>query len=288
MAMREFELVRPDDLDHCLQSLRHHSRDAALVAGGTDLHVEMRAGTRQPRVLIAISGIPELRSVEAGQGRISFGPALTASEIAADPALGSVRVLGEAASSIGSPQIRNVATAGGNLANASPAGDLYPPLLALKARLIIRRAEGRRELDLEDFAKGPGRTALEPDELISEVAFERPGDDCFTGFAKIGLRNAVAISVASAAIVARAADGRLCDVRIACGAVADRPIRMKRTEALLLEAPPTPELAREAADAASHECDPITDIRATAGYRKHVVGVIVSRLVEAAWRALIE
>ena len=129
---------------------------------------------------------------------------------------------------------------------------------------------------------------MRPDELISGISFEKPGAGFYTDFAKIGLRNAVAISVASAAIVARAANGGLEDVRLACGAVADRPIRMRRAEALLEGAPPTAELAREAGEAASRECDPITDIRATAEYRRHVVGVIVSRLVEAAWHDLLE
>ena len=286
--MPEFELIRPESLDHCLRSLRQYSGEAALIAGGTDLHVLMRAKTRQPRMLIAIGGVPELRFVRAGDGGISFGSALTPAEIAADRTLGRVHALKHAASSIGSPQIRNVGTAGGNLANASPAGDLYPPLLALGARVIVRSVDGERDLDLEDFVRGPGITALRPDELISGISFEKPGAGFYTDFAKIGLRNAVAISVASAAIVARAANGGLEDVRLACGAVADRPIRMRRAEALLEGAPPTAELAREAGEAASRECDPITDIRATAEYRRHVVGVIVSRLVEAAWHDLLE
>jgi CO/xanthine dehydrogenase FAD-binding subunit len=202
--------------------------------------------------------------------------------------------------------------------NASPAGDLYPALLALDANVLLKSANGEREVSLEDFVTGPGETIIEPEEMLIATSFVDPGaggagenafgsgegagdageraggegegagdEDgaagrLFTGFAKVGLRNALAISVANAALVARAADGALTGVKIACGAVAPTAIRMRPVEELLEGRVPTEALIEEAARIASSECDPLSDIRATAEYRRHVTGVVVSRLIRKA------
>jgi CO/xanthine dehydrogenase FAD-binding subunit len=284
--MFEFDCVRARDLGEALAVLARGGADAAVLAGGTDLHVLMRSGARKPRVVVAIAGIPDLRLCEAADGAVRLGAALTHAEIARHPRLAQVEALAQAARSVGSPQIRNVGTVGGNVANASPAGDLYPPLLVLDAKVVLASAGSRREVVLEDFVTGPGANSLAPGEIVSEVSFTRPPGKFHSGFAKIGLRNAVAISVANCALVATVAAGKFDDVRLACGAVAPRPIRMRKAEALLSGERLTAELVEEVSRAASAECDPITDIRATAAYRRQVAGALVARLIRAAWRDL--
>jgi carbon-monoxide dehydrogenase medium subunit len=284
--MHEFKCVLARDLIEALRALAEHAPEAALIAGGTDLHVAMRAGTRTPRVLISIAKVPELRRVDGDGAAISFGSALTHAEISRHGMLAASRALTKAASAVGSPQVRNVGTAGGNLANASPAGDLYPALLVLGARLTLECLTGSREVDVEAFAKGPGTCCAEPHEIISHVSLPPPAPGLYSNFVKLGLRNAVAISVANAAIAMTAQGGKIEKVRIACGAVAPTAMRMRRAEALLAGERPTDELMKEAGHAAYTECDPITDLRATSEYRRHVVGVLVRRLVESAWREL--
>jgi xanthine dehydrogenase FAD-binding subunit len=237
-------------------------------------------------VVVAISGIGDLRLCEVTDGAVRLGAALTHAEIAAHPRLAKVEALAQAARAVGSPQIRNVGTVGGNVANASPAGDLYPPLLALDAKVLVASAASRREVALDDFVTGPGTSSLAPGEIVCEVRFASPPGKFHSGFAKVGLRNAVAISVANCALVATAPAGKFGDVRLACGAVAPRPIRMRKAEALLSGERLTAELVEEVSRAASQECDPITDIRATAAYRRQVAGALVARLLRAAWRDL--
>jgi CO/xanthine dehydrogenase FAD-binding subunit len=284
--MFEFDCIRARDLGEALAALARGGAEAAVLAGGTDLHVLMRSGARKPRVVVAIAGIPDLRLCEETDGTVRLGAALCHAEIARHPLLAEVGALAQAARAVGSPQIRNVGTVGGNVANASPAGDLYPPLLALEGRVGLASAASRREVALDDFVTGPGQTRLAPGEMVTGVAFSTPAGKYYSGFAKIGLRNAVAISVANCAMVATAPAGKFGDVRLACGAVAPRPIRMRKAEALLAGERLTAGLVEEVSRAASAECDPITDIRATAAYRRHVAGVLVARLVRAAWRDL--
>jgi carbon-monoxide dehydrogenase medium subunit len=255
------------------------------MAGGTDLSVLFRAKAKTPAVVVWLGKAESLRGARESNGTMELGPLVTHSELARLPTLAGIASLAKAASGVGSPQIRNVGTVGGNLANASPA-DLYPPLLTLDARLELASVRRNRTVRLEDFATGPGSTALEPNEIITGVVFDKPVGKLHCDFTKIGLRNALAISVASAAVAAWAAGGKFEDVRIACGAVAPRPTRMREVERLLRGEALTPRLLSEVEAAASRACDPITDLRATGAYRRHVLGVIVSRLVEGAWRSL--
>jgi CO/xanthine dehydrogenase FAD-binding subunit len=285
-AVMNFEAHIPETLVEALALLGRHAEDARVVGGGTDLYILIKSGMLAPGHLISAGHLEELRQVSEENDEISLGAGLTHSEMARLEILQQIPCLVEAARSVGSPQVRNAGTLGGNLANASPAADLYPPLLALDARLDILKQDSRRTVDIDDFVKGPGLTALAPEEMVGRVFFRRPAGPCFAAHLKVGLRDALAVSVTSAAIVARAGDGRLRDVRIACGAVAPVPIRMRKVEALLEGEAPTEELIREAGARASSECDPITDIRATRRYRCHVTGVVVSRLVRRACRHL--
>jgi CO/xanthine dehydrogenase FAD-binding subunit len=284
--MIRFETIVPETLDECMDALAACGRGGALLAGGTDLHILMETGMRKPAIVISIGKIGELRTLSDTGGDFHIGAAVTHAELADSGLLEGLDCLRSAAGSIGSPQVRNVATVGGNIANGSPAGDLFPPLLVMDAVVHTKSPGGERRIRLEDLPKGPGMTGLLPDELITHVRFNKPQGRFYSGFVKIGLRNALAISVASAAMFATLGDGAFAEVRIACGAVSPRPIRLRRVESLLEGNRPSPEIVDEAAMLASEGCDPITDLRATRAYRKHVNGVVVSRLVRDAWRHL--
>ena len=284
--MRDLDVVIPESVEQCLEALERYAGDAVPMAGGTDLRVLMRAGAKEPAVLVWLGRLDVLRYIREDSSGISIGPIVTHAEVARAGTLGRIASLRKAAGAVGSPQIRNVGTAGGNLANASPAGDLYPPLLTMDAEVVVKGRRGDRTVKLEDFAEGPGETGLGYDEILASIRFQAPPEGTYTDFNKLGLRNAVAISVASCAIFARTKNGRFDDVRIACGAVAPKAIRMRAVEDLLGGEKLTAELVREVEAATSRICDPITDLRASADYRRHVAGVIVSRLVEDAWSGL--
>ena len=287
--MADVDVVIPESLEQCLETLETFAGDAVPIAGGTDLRVLMRARVKDPRVLVWLGSLPDLKHIACEAGTVSIGPTVTHAEISSNATLqsiapGSTASLLKAALAVGSPQVRNVGTAGGNLANASPAADLYPPLLTLDAEVTARSRRGERTIRLEDLADGPGSTDLGHDEILTGIRFKVPADGAYTDFSKLGLRNAVAISVASAAVFARFRGGKFEEVRIACGAVAPKAIRMRAVEDLLCGETLSVELLREVEEATSRICDPITDLRASADYRRHVAGVIVSRLVEDAWR----
>ena len=282
--MHKFEVIRPESLKQCLEALAERGEHASLLAGGTDLNILMDTGLKTPGFVIDIGTLGELRFLRGENGRQLIGATATHADVRSG--LEGLACLSRASGRVGSPQIRNVATVGGNIANASPSGDVYPPLLALDAVVALASSGGEREVPLRDLATGPGETIIGPDELITHVSFDQVGEGAYTDFVKVGLRNALAISVASAAIVARGDGNVLTDVRIACGAVAPRAMRMNDVEELVTGNEPDVVLVDEAAKVAGSICCPITDIRATAEYRRHVTGVIVSRLVENAFTRL--
>jgi CO/xanthine dehydrogenase FAD-binding subunit len=282
--MHEFHLERPADLDQCLDALSEYGEDASLLAGGTDLRVLMDAGLRSPAYVLDLGGISELCFMREEDGRHLIGATQTHDGV--ECGFRDLRCLSRAAGSVGSPQIRNMGTAGGNLANASPSGDLFPPLLALDAEVFLNSKGSERRLPLAGLCRGPGETVIEPDEMLTRITFPKPKDGTYTDFIKVGLRNALAISVASAAVAAEG-DGRaVTRLAVACGAVAPTPLRMPEVEEMVTGREPSPELIEEAGRAARAMCCPISDIRGTAGYRRHVTGIIVSRLVEGALRAV--
>jgi CO/xanthine dehydrogenase FAD-binding subunit len=273
--MNDFEVLRPRSLEECLDMLATCGEGGAPIAGGTDLHLLMQEGLRTPSPLIHIGRLGELRGCLEAEGRIHLGPALTHSEVAAAAVTEGIACLRAAAGSVGSPQIRNVGTVGGNLANASPAADTYPALMVLEAELKIAGPDGGRSVAIESFPRGPGLTVLRPGEMISDITFKPPEDRAVTSFHKVGLRNALAVSVASLAVYFTMDGRKVGSVRLAGGAVAPRPIRLRQTEELLLGEEPSPDLAAEAGRTAAGECEPVTDLRADVDYRRQVMGGLV-------------
>ena len=258
------EIVSPTSLDEALRVKAEHP-DAVPIQGGTDVMVELNFDRGRPSVLLNLNEVSELRGWSRENGTFRLGSGLTYTEAMEAPLAEAAPALAEASRTVGSPQIRNRGTIGGNLGTASPAGDALPPLLVADAELVLRSTGGERTLPLTDFLLGPKQNALEPDELIVAVRM-RPAGPRQT-FMKIGPRNAMVIAVVSLAL---AVDEDRGEVRASFGSAGPVPG--------LVTAPleERGELPERVAAAAS----PIDDVRGTAGYRTHALRVLTARALE--------
>ncbi len=282
--MLDFEYYRPQNAEELGEILARTG--GRLVAGGTDVLPRLRRGQFLADCLIDISRLRELRFICETEDEIQLGALTTHADLLASLLLPpAAPALAQAAAAIGCPQTRQRGTLGGNLANASPAADSAPPLLSLDADVRLAGAGGARVLPLRDFFSGPGATRMEAGEYIHSVAFRRPSGRWGAAFEKLGKRSGMAISVASvAAYLELGADGRLQAARLALGSVAPCPLRSPHAEALLTGALPAPGLFQQAGQAALADIAPISDVRASAEYRAHVVPVLVRRALEQALR----
>jgi len=273
----------PDTVETAVSHLGEHP-ESSVLAGGTDLMVEVNEGHRRPDGnVVVVSRIPELRSWRRDQSSVTIGAAVTYREIETGPLGRIVPALAEASRTVGSPQIRNAGTLGGNLGTCSPAGDGLPVLAALDATVELASPAGRRTVTVAEFMVGPKRTALRPGELI--VSATVPITDGWQGYAKVGVRNAMVIAVASTCVVLDRTQERAA---IALGSVGPTILRCPEAEALLessidwstlrVDEVALPQIA-SAVSAASR---PITDHRSSAEYRRHAVGVLARRLVRRA------
>lgn len=270
--------LAPASLDEALGLLTEHGPKARILAGGTDLIVEMDRGLRRPEMVVDITRIAGLDTIEERNGSFWLGPLVTHNQVANDERLiARAFPLVQAAWEVGSPQLRNRGTVTGNLVTASPANDTIPPLLALGARLHLRSAaRGGRVVALDHFYTAFRQVDLRPDEMVVGLEVPALGEGERGGFAKLALRRAQAIAVVSVAIVRRVGETRL-----ALGSVAPTVIRAPAAEALLAEASLTDETIEEAARLAAEAARPIDDVRSTAAYRQHVVHVLTRRLLLA-------
>ena len=249
---------------------------AHLLTGGTDFMVEVNFNHRKPTDVISLSRVEELRhwSVDRSAGSVFIGAAVVYADMEKGELAGLVPALAEAARTVGSPQIRSAGTLGGNLGTCSPAGDGLPVLAALDAVVHLSSAVGDRAVPFADFMTGPKRNDRRPGEIITGVTV--PVADGFQGYAKVGVRNAMVISIASACLAVRS--GR---VSIALGSVGPTVIRAAAAEEWLSTAGPLDDqLAREFGTRVAAEARPIDDHRSTAAYRRHAVAVISTRLLE--------
>jgi CO/xanthine dehydrogenase FAD-binding subunit len=274
--MWRFEYLRAKDLNEALRILR--GEEVYPIAGGTNLLADIRSEAIRPRAVLDIGFLPELRELNHQDGKIEMGPCLTMTEITNAPMIKSkAPILSESAGSVGGPQIRNRATPGGNIVSASPAADTVVSLVALGAEVTLHNATAKRTVLLEDLFVEPGRTKIKREELLTRISFQALSPEERSVFFKLGRRNAMAISVVNLAIVA-ANDGakeRWRSVRIVLGAVASTVIRARKAEAFLCNRRIERSLFREASRLAALECSPISDIRASAEYRKAMVEVLV-------------
>jgi carbon-monoxide dehydrogenase medium subunit len=257
---------------------------ARFLAGGTDLIIQMRRGKCAPEHLIALHRVPGLDTIEAN-GDVTLGALVTHRRIERSSLFhGALRGLVEGAEVVGGHQIRNVATVGGNIANASPAADLVPVLLALDARVTCTGTAGARQLALDEFLVGPGQTRRRPDEVLTAVRFPQLAPLTATAFAKAGRRRAMEISVVCVAVRVTLDENRerCLDARIALGAVAPTTWRARAAEQALAGRGATVEALREAGALAARDCQPISDVRASAAYRRLLVETMVPRALARA------
>jgi CO/xanthine dehydrogenase FAD-binding subunit len=278
----------PRSLDAAVAALADRP-DALVLAGGTDLMVEVNESRHrfaEGDTVVAVNRVPELRSWthDPSARTVRLGAGVTYAELEVAPLATVLPALAQAARTVGSPQIRNAATIGGNLATCSPAGDGLPVLSALDALVELQGPAGRRDLPVAQFMTGVKRTARRPDELITAVTV--PVLDGWQGYAKVGIRNAMVIAIAGACL---AVDIPTRSIRLALGSVAPTIVRAAEAEAhasstadwdtLRVDDAAALEFGRLAGAAAR----PIDDHRATAAYRRHAVEVLSRRLLRRAF-----
>ena len=276
--MKQPKYLKVEKLDDALEALSEWGDDAKVLAGGTDLLIGIRRGTVQPDCVIDITRVAELKGIHQENGRIIIGALATHSQVNLDAAMpGWAPVLVTACREVGSRQIRNRATIGGNLANASPAGDSIPALYVLGAEVRLQSAQSDRWVAVNEFFTGPGATLRQSDEMLTAVRFVpfTVGEKGF--FNKIGQRRAMTIAKVSAAGALLFEGNTIQRCRLALGAVAPTVIRLPRVEAFLVGQALSPEVIAEASSMAGEVCSPIDDIRSTVAYRCHTSGVLVKR-----------
>jgi carbon-monoxide dehydrogenase medium subunit len=272
----EIEYVRVSELDEALRLLSR-KEDVKVLAGGTDLVVDMKIGRYRPKTVIDISGIKDLRYIVDEGDKVRIGALTRMQDIVESPVIREkLPVLAEAVSMLGSWQIRNMATVGGNLCNASPAADSAPPLLVHEARIKLASIEGTREIPITEFFVGPRKTAMYKTELLQEVIVPYDADFAKSySYVKLGRRNAFTLSVVAVATVLKVRDGVFEDVRIALNAVAPTPVRARSVESFLKGREVGSEAIEKASELVLNDISPISDVRASAEYRKHASKILV-------------
>lgn len=279
--MKKFDYHRPQALKEAFRLMEKYKGRACYIAGGTDILVRLKKGAMEPDALISLRGINELKGYERNRG-VSFGSMTLICELEKDPFFSSAfPALSQAAAVVASPQIRNVATIGGNLGNAAPSADCAPPLLTLEAELTLEGPGGKRVVPLEQFFQGPGRTCRDPLEIITRITIPPLSEKTGMAFLKTGRVNQdIALTNAAALLVMENGVCRKC--RLAVGAVAPVPLRLKETESLLEGQTIDEGLLACVGEKVEQEIRPITDVRTSEEYRRVVTGVIVGRAIRLA------
>ena len=283
-SVRRFHLALPRSIEDCLKLLAERGPEAKLVAGGTDLLPQMKNGLIKPAAVIDLSGVADLRVLRREDGAgLRVGASVAAREIELDPYTRSAYpALAESGALVGSVQIRNLATVGGNLCNAAPSADMAPPLMALEAEAVVAGPRGRRRVPMADFFTGVRRTVLAPDELLVELIVPAPGPRSGGQYLRHTPRRELDIAVVGVASQVTLSDGVCRKARIALAAVAPTPIRATAAERALEGQPLTAQQIARAAQLAVEAARPISDQRGSADFRRHLVGVLTRRTLTTA------
>jgi carbon-monoxide dehydrogenase medium subunit len=282
------EYFQPVSFEEALQALQEFQEDSRIIAGGTDLIPQMRQEARV-KALVDITRIPGMNEIHHDHGTIRIGASVTHSQILRSRFIREkIPCLWEAVSQIGSPQIRNIGTLGGNICNASPAADAVPPLLILEGTATITGRKGERSIPLGSFFTGPGQTVLGPSEILKEISIPEYSGHLCTAYLKLGRRTGVDLALVNVAVLlGMERDAKTCrSARICLGSVASTAIRAEKTEALLIGGRLDESLIREAGLSAARECRPISDVRGSAEYRRQMVGSLVERAIRQSLQEL--
>lgn len=288
--MKNFEYVAVRSVAEAVEALNDCNGVARPIAGGTDLIVQLSEGRRTVDRLVGLEQIPELHQVSfEDDGSLTLGAAAPCAAVYKHPLLRRrYSILAEAASLIGSVQVQSRASLGGNLCNAAPSADSIPALICLDAEAVIEGAGGVRRVPVERFCTGPGATLLQPGELLVQLRIPPASPREGGHYLRFIPRNEMDIAVAGAGALLRLSEdgSRIEKARIALSAVAPTPLRVQAAEEALEGEEPTPDAFARAARLAQEAARPISDVRGSADYRRHLVGVLVRRaLAEALRRA---
>jgi carbon-monoxide dehydrogenase medium subunit len=289
-SVKNVEYLAPRSLNQALDILDRHGEQASVLAGGTDLIVQMKQGMVHPACIVDVKKIPELNVLDwKPEDGLHIGAAVPIRRLLALPVVWEkYNILAQACSGIGSMQLRNRATIGGNICNAAPSADSAPPLLCLRAKAVMFSSKGVRGIPLEDFFLAPGETARINRELLVEIVIPTPESLSSGCYLKHGTREKMDIAVAGVAsfLSLSAQDRKLKAVRIALGAVAPRPMRAPQTEAILTKNLLNRQNIEAAAEQAANEAEPISDLRGSAEYRREIVKVLTRRTLNKACESL--
>ncbi|NYF88769.1 FAD binding domain-containing protein [Tunturiibacter empetritectus] len=276
----QYELVAPKSLDAILQILADSPDRYTPIAGGTELMVALGAGRLQPKKLISLWNLEELRFIEVAPDAVHIGAAATFTDLRSHPVITSeLSLLSQAASWTGSIANQNRGTLGGNIVNASPAADSPPALLAYDAAVTVVSTRGSRTIPYRNFHLSYKKTALAPDELLYSITLSRNLIGYKTYIRKVGTRNAQAISKVAIAAIARTSHGVIEGIRIGAASLRETPARLIATERSLLNQPVTPATIAAARSALLSETLPIDDIRSTAKYRAAVAANLLEEFL---------
>jgi CO/xanthine dehydrogenase FAD-binding subunit len=284
-----FDYVRASAPEEVVRMLGEHGEAARLLMGGTDLFVRMRDGVLRPQMVIDVKGLPGMQDVSYdAQIGLTVGAAVTMNRLARHPdVLAHYPLLAESANSVASYQLRNRATLGGNLCNASPAADLAPATLALEAQIVLYGPDGERTVPARAFFLGPGRTTQGPTEYVTAIHYPVPPVGCAGTFRKLGRNRIGDLALVSVAVLGYpdcAPWGYR--FRVALGAVAPVPLRATEAEEVLAAQPPGEDGFHLAAEKAMQAASPIDDVRSGADYRRAMVHNLTLRGLRAVWKTL--
>jgi len=281
--VRRFELALPESLDDCLRLLAQRGPETKLLAGGTDLLPQMKNSVVMPKRVIDLSGVARVKILECDTKGLRIGAAVPARQVEQDPRVREgYAAVAESAALLGSVQVRNLASVGGNICNAAPSADMAPPLIAMEAQAVIAGPKGERRVPLSDFFTGVRKTVVGPDELLVEIFVPAPGLHSGGCYIRHTPRRELDIAVVGVASQVTMANGVCAKARIALAAVAPTPVRATAAEAALEGKALTPELIERAADLAGQAAKPISDQRGSADFRRHLVRVLTRRTLTTA------
>ncbi|MCF8142993.1 MAG: xanthine dehydrogenase family protein subunit M [Deltaproteobacteria bacterium] len=285
MLLPHFEFHEPTTVSEACEIMGRLREKARPIAGGTDLIVNMKKNLIRPDHVVSLAKIDDLKGIVRENGLLEIGACVTAAEIAGSDAVEKkFAALAQGARVLGSPLIRNLATISGNVVSARPAADLPPPLMAYGARAVLMKTSGERSVDLNDFFKAPGKTVMDPDEILTRIVIEAPQGHYGDSYVKLGLRQTFEISLVNVAafISLDGSDGPISKARVILGSVGPTPIRSQSAEDVLGGQMPSEPLFARAGEAAAGDAQPIDDFRGSAEYRRDMVAVLTRRALNMA------
>ncbi len=279
--MARFAYHRPATVDEAVGLLADLGPDAVPVAGATDVWVNLRSGKLAPRALVSVRGIPGLAGLDRSDDALTLGACATHAAVEDDPWIADrLPALHQACSQVGSRQVRNVGTVGGNLCNAAPSADSAVALLLYDAVCRVEGPDGGRDVPLDGFFQGPGRTAVAPGEILTGIRVPVPRGRTVAGYHKLTRRKAMELPILGVGVRVTLDDGgAVAEARVALGVAGPTPVRCPGAEAALAGGPLTPERVEAAAETAARQARVRDSWRGQAWYRRHMIRVLIPRIL---------